>query len=121
MAAGIGGSGAAAGGLGSAAAASMGSAGGGASTRMLALMTNPWTIGIATAAIGGLLLFNHFSHAIEKNLRDAIKSTYGVDYKSDWQIRRACARRQRRDRAPGKALLSRVRNSSGGGDGVAHQ
>ncbi|HEX8500785.1 MAG TPA: lytic transglycosylase domain-containing protein [Pyrinomonadaceae bacterium] len=69
-------SGSAAGG-GAAAGAGAGASSGG----MLALMTNPWTIGIAAAAVGGLLLWKHFSHRDEKALKPVIKSEYALDVK----------------------------------------
>jgi hypothetical protein len=72
------GAGAAAGGGGAAAG---GAAAGGGSMfgSMGALMTNPWTIGIAAAAITGFALWKHFSHRTEKALRKEIKSAYQVD------------------------------------------
>jgi hypothetical protein len=66
------------------AAAGAGSSGGmGAS--LLALAANPLTWIVAGGAIGGLLLWKHFSHGTEKKLQSAIKSTYGVDFHNDWQ------------------------------------
>ncbi len=73
-----GGAGAAAGGAGAAGGAA--AAGGGLSmASMGAFLTNPITIGVAAAAIGGFLLWKHFSHGTEKALRGAIRSEYQVD------------------------------------------
>jgi hypothetical protein len=53
----------------------------GASAGMMGLLTNPWTIGIAAAAIGGFALWNHFRNRTEKALRKTIKGEYQVDVK----------------------------------------
>lgn len=45
-----------------------------------ALMTNPWTIGIAAAAIGGFALFKLFSRGkAEKKLKAAAMSEFGIN------------------------------------------
>jgi muramidase (phage lysozyme) len=85
LAAGIGGGGAAAGGLGAAAAGSMGgaAAGGSSLAGLGALLTNPWTIGIAAGIVGGIELFHLIGHRhkSEKALRKAINDSEHVDIK----------------------------------------
>jgi len=73
---------AAVGGGGAAAGAAGGASGFGA---LVPLLTNPWTIGIAAAAIGGVLLWKHFRNGTEKKLRDSIQGEYGIDVK-DMQV-----------------------------------
>jgi TP901 family phage tail tape measure protein len=81
-----GGAGALAGGAGAAGAGAAGAGGaaaGGSSGlgALVPFLTNPWTIGIAAAAVGGILLWKHFRNTDEKKLRKAIKAAYGVDIK----------------------------------------
>lgn len=85
-AAGLAGGGGGAGGLGSAAGAAMSGGGGaGGFGGLMPLLTNPWTIGIAAAAVGGFMLWKAFSNRTEKELRKAIRSEYQVDVK-DMQL-----------------------------------
>jgi hypothetical protein len=68
---------------GSAAAGSTaaGAGAGGGFGGLTALMTNPWTIGIAAAAVTGFALWKHFSHGTEKALRKTIQSEYAINVK----------------------------------------
>jgi hypothetical protein len=64
--------------------AATGAAAGGGSMfgSMVPFLTNPWTIGIAAAALGTYALFKLFGgDKTEKQLREAIKRQYGVDIK----------------------------------------
>jgi hypothetical protein len=74
---------AAVGGSGGAAAGAGAAGGSSAFSGLVPFLTNPWTIGIAAAAIGGLLLWRHFRHGTEKKLQSAIKSTYSIDVKDN--------------------------------------
>ena len=59
-----------------------GAAGGGGGLASLgAFMLNPFTIAAVGAGVTGFFLWKHFKSNTEKKLREAIKSTYGIDIK----------------------------------------
>jgi hypothetical protein len=60
------------------AGAGIGLGGGAAAAKMGAFMTNPWTIGIAAAAIGAFAIWKLFSESPEDKMKKEIKSVYGV-------------------------------------------
>jgi hypothetical protein len=57
----------------------VGSSGGRSLPGLGALLTNPWTAVIGGGLTAGLLIWNHFRHGTEKQLRTAIQNTYGVN------------------------------------------
>jgi tape measure domain-containing protein len=75
-----GGGAAAAGGAGAAGAGGAGAGAGGFGS-LVPFLTNPWTIGIAAAAVGGILLWRHFRNGTEKALRKTIQQEYGISVK----------------------------------------
>lgn len=60
-------------------------AGGGGLASLGAFMLNPFTIAAVGAGVAGFFLWKKFRHGTEKRLREAIRSTYGVDIK-DMQV-----------------------------------
>ena len=73
--------GAGAAGAGGGAAAGAGGASGGMGASLMALAANPLTWIVAGAAVGGFLLWRHFSHRDEKALKKEIMSAYQLDVK----------------------------------------
>jgi hypothetical protein len=54
---------------------------------MTGFLTNPWTIGIAAAAIGGYALFKLFQKSAEEKAQQKIKATYGVNIQNKGVLR----------------------------------